>query len=273
VVNTNSLTQLKTAKKTASVPAYLQIKGTAKGNYFFNYNPESYTDKLAANYSPVAAASSSVPYLDFSNNSNITRTFSGLLMDTYSDGLSLRVILDGLKNLMIAHPDKGEFEPPDLEFHWGSESFKPCKLVDMSYTIDLWLGGEPAYGTVDLTFTLVPDSDPAKIQSTAVKAQTVLQAAIASNSTTIFTLPPNLTNRQKTEGALIALADIKTNNSAVSPSVKNAVKSNRFDIKLSADGVAILYDKNGKELLNIGIYDGIKFISNLVKKRNATGYN
>ena len=270
--NRESLRQLKSAEKIAAKPAYLQKVGTETGFYAFNYNPESYTDKITANYSSVSAATASIPYLDYSSGSGTTRTFNGLLMDTYSDKLSLRVIIDGIKDLMIAHPEKGEYEPPDLMFIWGSESFKPCKLIDFSYTISHWLGGEPAKGTADLTLTLVPDNDPAKIKST-VSGGAIAPTRLGANNRISF-LPPSslsevvtlLTSRQKTEGMAIALTELKSKIQKLSPNIRNTIKIGKYEIKIDDLGVATLLDLKGNLLNKIGKYDGFNFISELLKK-------
>jgi len=261
-VNRESLSQLKAAKQTESVPAYLQIQGQNKGFYAFNYNPESFTDTLSASYAAVSASTSSVPYQDYLNGSGIKRSFTGLLLDTYSDGLSLRVIIDGIKDLMVAHPEKAEYEPPTVEFHWGSESFKPCKLLDMSYTIDLWLGGEPAKGTIDLTLVQIPSTDPARLSPTSVDAaQQELTRAIVSNPNVISSLPVSLTERQKADGVALAVADLKANLAKLSTTSRNAIRTGKFSVIINAIGEAKLLDPKGGILMNAGKYDGLRYLS------------
>lgn len=258
--NSESLPQLKTAQKIASKPAYLQIAGQDRGFYAFNYNPEEFTDNLSAGYTSVSALSSEIPYLDYSNGSGTTRKFSNLLMDTYSNNLSLRVIIDGIKDLMKAHPERAEYEPPNIEFHWGSDSFKPCKLVDFSYTITHFLGGEPAKGTADLTLTLVPDD-----RVIVPTLETETQRAIVASTTTITTLPVNLTARQIGEGEKAAIKDLEKHLSKVGATVRNAFKTNRYKVKTDSTGNIIFCDSAGKELLNLGTYNGLLFVSNLVR--------
>jgi Contractile injection system tube protein len=260
-MNRESLTQLTTAQQIASKPAYLQIVGQDKGFYAFNYNPESFGDSLTVKYSETQSAVSDQPYLDYNGSSAITRTFSGLLMDTYGELLSLRPILEGIKKLMIADLSKGKFEPPDLEFHWGSESFKPCKITNFSYTIDAWLGGEPAKGKCDLTLVSVPVFDPGKESQLTEQEQIKTAAETPPNSTA--DIPVLLTNRQKKEGQLLAINDIKQNVRKASPKIKQAVRSGQFNVEVDDKGNISLLSPKSEVLAIVGIYDGISFLRSL----------
>lgn len=235
-MNRESLTQLKPAEKIASKPAYLQVAGQDRGFYAFNYNPEKISESLQAKYAEVLPATASMPFQDYLGGTAVTRTFSDLLMDTYSEGLSLRPLIDGIKALMVCPP--GEFEPPTLEFHWGSDSFKPCKLIDFSYEIDLWLGGEPARGKASLTFISIPsDKTPAPSQKTG------------DNSV-------NLTDRQQQDGIALALVNLKTNLQRQTPTIRNAVRTGRYRVVANAQGQIQLMSDKGAVLASLGNYNG-----------------
>jgi hypothetical protein len=253
-MNTESLAQLTPAERITSKPAYLQVRGSENGFYAFQYNPETISDSLQAKYSEVSAAAASSPYLDYNGTSGVTRTFRGLLMDTYGERLSLRPLIEGIKKLMVADIANGQFEPPDVEFHWGSESFKPCKILDFSCVIDLRLGGEPARGTADLTLVTVPDKDPAKVLTQPNQPSQAIALGLIS-----------LTQRQQQEGIAVALADIKSGLQKQSPSIRNAIRTGRFEVKISPKGDVVLMTTEGVNLASLGIYDGFRFVKGKVQ--------
>ena len=267
-MNLESLNQLKAAEKTNYKPAYLKIAGQDQVLYYFLYNPNEYSDSISANYSEVAALSAPVPYLDYNHTSGITRDFSDLLLDTFEDRKSARSIIEGLKNLMIADISKGQFEPPDLEFYWGSESLKPVKLVDFKYRIDTFLGGEPARGVFSLSFKEVATLDPAKITEFGTtpsnSSSTNVSNLVTKNRERLnnvsYPSRINLSDRQIFEGLDLVKTYLFKNRLRYSDNVKRLIQTKNYDLNISIDGKVTLSRKYSSVILQkLGIYNGRYF--------------
>lgn len=272
-MNSESLAILKSAEKTNLKTAYLKVVGNVNPLYYFLYNPSEYSDSYSATYSTVAALVAPVPYYDYTSSSGVTREFSDLILDTYEDRRSLKEIINGLKKLMMADVGNGEYEPPDLEFYWGSEVLKPVKLVDFNYRIDAVLGGEPAKGTMSLVFKEVPVLDPAK----AITDPSSISTEFTSNSNPTeevlvtknrarkanlnYPEQINLTDRQILEGLFDVKQYLSKNINRYPNNIQKLIKSKNYDLDILIDGKVVLKRKGSSiTIQELGLYTGRKFL-------------
>lgn len=188
-------------------------------------------------------ASTSLPSQFYLNAEAQPIEISGLILDGYALGKSLRKSLDGLRALTVPAQDKTT--PQTFYFVFGTDRLGPLVLINVDYTVSMWLGGSPAYCTVDLQMLEVPDPDTKPKSSSSAGAST---GALG-----------NLTDRQKQDGSQAAAQFIQQNTSKFSANTKKLISSNSFKLLTSDSGMVSMLDSKSDVLGVVGTWDGKTF--------------
>lgn len=146
------------------------------------FNPSEYKIQKSNSYSPGNNVGKSTPDKKFQQGQPATLTLK-LYFDTYQDGPDAEPVTkytDTLFALMTIEAGNGK-EPPDVEFKWGTFTFKG-RITQLGVNFTLFdYSGTPLRATADLTLTEKPG--PAIAAQTAARGwegQTVRKTADAS---------------------------------------------------------------------------------------------
>jgi hypothetical protein len=228
--------------------------------WLFLINPRSLQYKNQARYSPVGTLASSADYQAYNNTGGRTLTIPDLAFSTWLQGKSLRPLIQGLEALLQAKgslsPDNKSFTlaPPILRFRFGSEDFSPCILMDVSYEITAWLGGEPARAKVSLTLKEIPKPlTPAQQEARRKERVAAIDAVNRANNV----LAKPLTARQQDEAKKKAEEYLKANIDVWGADVQAALNSKKYSLSVDPNtGYVSLKDAQGNNLGTVARYDG-----------------
>lgn len=246
--NTKVIEGLNSANKVSDIYAYL-IDENSKSVFTFLYNPESKEFSREAKYDEGVTALNSVSSQHYNHTTGLTLELPNLLLETYNQGKSCKLLLQRLQALMVANPSKGQYSPAPVYFKWGTDSFGPAVITNLSWTETSWLNGEVASARVNLSLLEIPNSQlpqKAKVES----SQNRLQAAL--NKAKV------LTARQQEEGISKAKKWINQNRKKIRDDVSNLVVFNNYKLTISSlqatMGVINMYDSKNRLLGTVGIY-------------------
>ncbi|AND75594.1 hypothetical protein [Nostoc phage A1] len=146
--------------------------------YLFMMNPENITYNLPINYQEIAIPFTAKNQLNYSNGGNIVMTMSNLILDTMDEKRSLQPLIDRLIALREPTVKKGlKSHPKILAFKWGSNTFAPCVLTNISFDVTRWIDGYPTKARVNMSLKEIqkPSSDSKALEEAKkkVKVETV----------------------------------------------------------------------------------------------------
>lgn len=234
------LNSLPVAEKATGIVATLF---TASGKeYPFLFNPERIRYSREAIYATSPTAASSTQRKDYQYTSNLKIDIPDLLLETSGEGKSVRPLLEGLNELLVADTVNNSLEPPLIGFRWGTESIYPAVLESISYETVAWLGGEPASGRLSITLTQVPLPDNQPSQSQPPSADELNTVA--------------LTDRQRQDARTAAATWLNSNINSLRPRVREKVRSRAFRYLTNTNGEVRITDSEGNDLGLVGTYNG-----------------
>jgi hypothetical protein len=278
MVNASVLNQLPAATRANNVVAHLLDESGAE-IFSFLFNPQSKQFSRTIKYGSPDVAYTSVQPQQYGYISGKTLKLNDLWLISHSEGKSVRPLLEKLQSLATVDIANGKTEPAVLYFAWGSEKFGPCVLADdITWTETMWLGGEPASVSLNISLREVPppnsysktpvaDTTPDKSTATkdSSKDTAKTQAAVnrASNSISSLSSPESklyqLTSRQKKDGADKALSYVSSNPNKLSDSNLLAFRSENYSIQTHESGISTILDKVNSAASVIGLFDGRSF--------------
>ncbi|UKO99360.1 hypothetical protein [Nostoc sp. UHCC 0870] len=263
--NTKVIEGLNNANKVSDIYAYL-VDENSKSVFTFLYNPEQKSFSRTANYDEGITALNSISSQYYKHTTGLTLGLSNLILETYNQGKSCKLLLQRLQSLMVADPSKGQYTPSPVYFKWGTDSFGPAVITNISWTETSWLTGEVASARVNLTLLEIPESqlpNKAKIES----SENRLQAALNKSKV--------LTDRQKDEGLAKAKTWLIQNRKKLRDDISNSVNSNKYKLTIysqeSTMGVINIFTDKGGVLGTVGTYKDGKLDTSkttLLKKVN-----
>ncbi|MBD2256648.1 hypothetical protein [Pseudanabaena sp. FACHB-2040] len=235
MANPQVLNQLQTADRAVDIYAQLiDLNGTVA--YNFLYNPESKRYSRNAQYGEAATGVTSVPAQNYLYTKGRTLELPDLLMESYAAGKSLRQLIEGLEQLLIADP--ATFTPKPVLFIWGTERFGPAVVTNIDWSETAWLGGEPAEARVSLSLLQIPEAE----------TPTSTVAAPTGNVA--------LTDRQRADARGQAGSWLNQNLTRLNPQVREAVQASRFRYLTNEQGEVTITDATGKPIGVAGVWDG-----------------
>lgn len=229
-----------------SIKSYLIDEGGATV-YTFQYNPERLEYSRKANYSEAITSLSPIPDLQYVYSDATQLSIPNLLLETRTQGISLRPKLQALDKLLEI--DGRTFSPKVLNFRMGSKNFGRCVLTSISYTETSWLEGEPVTARVNMALKLIP-------RGTAQGGGSNSGGSNRNITGFIFGAPKPqlLTDRQRYEGLRKANTTLQ-NNVRKLPKELNAIVSNKkYTLEVDPRGKVKL-NSGGQKLL-LGGYNG-----------------
>jgi hypothetical protein len=244
-MNPTLLEELGAGERVLDIYASLTDAKTDKPVAGFLYNPESKKFSRSAKYTEATWALASIPYQQYNSTSGLSLQLSDLLLNTYNEGKTCEKILTDLQALMVANPTQGVFTPTPVNFVWGSDKFGPAVITSLDWTETGWLNGKVATARVNLTLLQIPPLSPPPPASEV--------AANAANSEI------NLTDRQKQDASTKAKEWLNVNINNIKSEYVDLVKTNSYFLLTSVNGQVKLLDRNKKELIVIGVYNGSEF--------------
>lgn len=117
--------------------------------YRFLYNPQELKLNKSVEYSEVPIGGTAIQPHYYNHTKGSTLLLENLLFDTYCDGRSSRELIEGLGRLTL--PETDTRKPKVISFVFGSFSFGPAIITNLDWTISSFIGGEPVYGSINLT--------------------------------------------------------------------------------------------------------------------------
>ena len=245
--NQQVINGLNTAPKVTDIYAYLQDSG-GRSLFTFLYNPEDKRFSRQSNYNAGVTALSSIPSQQYQHTSGLTLQLSNLLMQSYAEGKTIKLLLQRLQNLMVVDPTNNKFNPTPVYFTWGTDKFGPAVITSLDWSETSWLNGEVAEARVNLTLLEIPSGKPSTNQSQN-------QLEVASNKNQVLTV------RQKQDASKKAIEWLRANTKRLSSTTAALINANRFKLLTEDSGVVNLTDSKSKKLGVIGIYQNGKFIT------------
>lgn len=243
-MNEQVIAGLNPANKVEGIYAYL-IDELDNLTFTFLYNPEEKSFSRQARYDEGATALTSTPSQFYSYTTGLTLRLSNLLLESYSRGKTCQILLDRLQALMVADPAKGKYAPTPVYFRWGSDSFGPAVITDLSWSETSWLNGEVASARVSFTLLQIPESQlpkKAKVES----SQNKLKAALKSSN--------KLTDRQKQDATSKAKKWLNQNLKKLPDNVSSLVRINKYKVVVGNEGTVSLTNDKSKILGTVGLY-------------------
>jgi hypothetical protein len=186
------------------------------------------------------------PELFYKGNSPRTMDLPNLWLETWFHGKSVMPLLEGITALMRSNPDNREYEPPTMQFVWGTRRFGPCKVIKATWVEDKWLGGEPAGVRLNLTLQEVNEeavSDP-------------YEPPLPPQDSPETAAPIELTPRQVDEFNSAARQWLKDNatTQGFDAIVAYTLSQQEFITRPSTDGTCVVADVEGKQIGTIGTW-------------------
>lgn len=180
----------------------------------------------------------------YTNTSNKSISFPGIIFDTFALGKELSLVLDEIETLML--PVEGKENPPLVGFSWGLTNYFPCYIIEFSYNVDLLLNGAPARLSADLTLEMTDEKQEISVDLSSVnQPDTVLTEreqidALDLVNTDIQNNPTILGNFQNYSQYLSGLLNIEIDDTGVVESVFEQIRT-RLGVYDSLDN-AVIYD-------------------------------
>ncbi|MEA5603713.1 hypothetical protein [Nostoc sp. UHCC 0252] len=258
-INPKVLEGLNPGERTTDTYAYL-VDSLNKEVFTFLYNPEEKVFSRSAKYSQAITTLTSLPAQQYNHTSGLTLQLGNLILETYGERKTCKLLLQKIQALMVADTSKGKYAPSPVTFKWGKDSFGPAVITDIQITETGWLNGEVASARLDITLLEVPGSqlpDNVKSESTGSRLKSALST------------PVLLTDRQAQEGNIKAVAWLKANVKKLPENLSTLVKSNKYKLSVAKNGTVSMFDSKGKSLGTVGMYKNDKLdvsTGNLIKK-------
>lgn len=246
--------------------------GSAQILWKFIKKPSRVDFSNVANHSSVPTHAAKVSHRHYGYTDGETWKISGLSIHTFWQQKSLSPVYDGLMKLLEA---KENYDTPLLLFRMGAREFAPCKLTEVSGSIDAWLSGEIA-GLTDLALTLV--RVPAPLAPAQKEARERSQKEqLASLAQEQLRPPTKLSDRLQLEAKAKAKEYLLKHSALWGDSIQADLKQNKF--KLSVDpvkGDVTLLSVTGNLSGVVGRFDGTSLSTGkglttiLLKSKNQT---
>ncbi|AFY49010.1 hypothetical protein Nos7524_3210 [Nostoc sp. PCC 7524] len=244
MVNQAVLNGLNPARKVADVYAYL-IDDLNKTVFVFLYNPEEKRFSRQSIYNEGITALTSTPSQQYNYTTGRTLNLSNLLLESYSSGKTCKLLLDRLQALMVANPSNRKFNLSPVYFKWGADTFGPAVITDLNWNETSWLNGQVASARVNLTLLEIP---PSQLPNKALIESSDNRQQAAQNTSKV------VTDRQKQDATSKTRAWLNQNVKKMSISTGNLVRSNKYKLNISSQGVITLLDSKSKLIGTVGTY-------------------
>ncbi|MFS0515149.1 hypothetical protein ACEYW6_10550 [Nostoc sp. UIC 10607] len=243
--NPNVIKGLNAAEKVVDIYATLTDK-EGKPLFTFLFNPESKRYSRRADYTEAPTALTSTPSQQYKYTTGLTLLLNNLLMQSYAEGKTCKLLLQKLQGLMVADPTNSKLTPALVYFTWGSDKFGPAVITSLDWSESSWLNGEVAAARVNLTLLEVPIL---KLASTP----TVKDLEAASTKTVV------LTPRQVNEAADAATKWLKANVKKLPEKITALVKVNKYKLSTDPQGNVTIFSSKNENLGIVGNYKNGKF--------------
>ena len=235
--------------------AYLTLE-SGEDVYPMLINPESLKWSRAATYSEQATAGTGVQSKQYYNTGGRSLKIDNIKLETYRHGKTLTQYIEGFEALLQPQVSEDRwYAPKPLNFVWGSRQFGPCVLVDVNWSEEAWISGEPATAQLSLTLEEIPPPD------------SELQRRLPPNMNKVEgALDTPLTERQRTEGSAAAQTWLQENTASLDDGLRDRVAANRY--RLTTDektGLTTITDENGSAIGVVGRWDGREFTTEEVQ--------
>ncbi|MBD2452246.1 hypothetical protein H6G76_35135 [Nostoc sp. FACHB-152] len=253
MINNSVIQGLNSAKNTPDIFAYL-VDNKNQSVFTFLFNPEEKSFSRQVKLDEGVTALTSTPSQFYKYTTGLTLQLPNLLLETYNQGKSCKLLLQRLQALMVANPSQGRYAPTPVKFVWGSDSFGPCLITDLNWTETSWLDGEVASARVNLTLIEIPNDSPTGSQNS--------QKASSNTS-------KSLTPRQQQDASTKAKEWLKTNVKKLPDNIASLVRLNKYSLTVVSNGTVTLQDLKKRNLGTVGTLVGTKFITTnntLIKK-------
>lgn len=140
----------------------------------------------------------------FSNRRSREITLSDILFDTYSNRKGLQKVIDEIENLLNPN-ENGDYNY--VGFRFGSTNFFPCFLTNFNYSVSLFLSGNPAKLSAEITLIETNNLDSVEIsedlESTEIKLSDFEKEEAISLAGQEINDNNNLVNGYKSYGNII----------------------------------------------------------------------
>ncbi|MEH1966758.1 CIS tube protein [Nostoc sp.] len=214
--------------------------------FTFLFNPEAKRFSRSANYTEAPTALTSTPSQQYKYTTGLTLQLSNLLMQSYAEGKTCKLLLQRLQGLMVADPTNSKLTPSLVYFTWGSDKFGPAVITSLDWTESAWLNGEVAAARVNFTLLEVPSI---KLESTPTAKD--LEKASTKTAT--------LTPRQVSESANEATKWLKSNVKKLPEKTAALVKTNNYKLSTDSQGNVTIFSNKNENLGVVGNYKNGKF--------------
>ncbi|ANV88498.1 hypothetical protein [Picosynechococcus sp. PCC 7117] len=238
MINEQLLNKLEAASKVEGIFAHLaDLQGNVVAEFLFN--PEQKYYSRSARYAEGVAALTSLPSQQYQYSSGLELNLSNLLLQTHSQGKTVKSIIQGIQDLMVADPINEKYTPTPVKFVWGSDSFGPCVVTNLNWNETAWLDGLVADARLDIKLLEIPDPSTRSPQ----------QAQQGTPNTN-----PDLTDREKSTASTKANEWLKSNTSKLNSTLAPIVKANRYRLLTSNQGRVSILDAKNNVLGIVGDY-------------------
>lgn len=245
MVNSNVISGLNDAKKTSNIFAYL-INEQDKTLFTFLFNPEEKSFTRTAKYDEGYTALAPIQAQFYKFTTGRTLVLPNLLLESYVSGKTCQLLLDKLQNLMVADLINSKYSPSPVFFKWGSYSFGPAVITNLSWTETSWLDGMVATARVNLQLLEIPKSQLSGFKSNVPSSQQKLEEAV--NKSAI------LTDRQKSDAIKQAKDWLAANIKKLSDNIVALIRTQTYKFNVTDNGLVSLLNKKNELLGPIGIY-------------------
>ncbi|QVQ57026.1 hypothetical protein ELBI_21 [Anabaena phage Elbi] len=220
--------------------------------YLFLMNPESISLSVPINYQETIIPFTSINQVNYSNGGNVVMSMNNLILDSMDEKKSLQPLIDRLISLREPTIESGTRKHPKiLAFKWGSNTFAPCVLTNISFDITRWIDGYPVKARMNMTLKEVPkpNSDSKAIAEAKKK---VKEVTVANGN-----LKKTLTEKQIIDGTKKVNEYYKKNISFQPRTIQNVLSDPRSSFKIDKDtGQVSLYNSSDEFVALMGNYNG-----------------
>ena len=245
-INSEAIAKLDSANRsTGHFARLITIKNGKENQRLFEFiiNPETIQTTFSAKYVSAETMGTADQSQNYLNSASEASQINGLILDTYCAGKALRKPIESLRAL--TQPLPGTLSPQSFYFVFGSEKIGLCVLTNVKIVTSLWLSGEPAYATIDLSLLQIPDPD------TSPKPMNYVSTSSLSA----------LTNRQKIDASKNATIWLQTNKSKIPSNIRKIISVNSYKLLTTDTGVISMLDPKNNILGIIGSWNGKVFDS------------
>ena len=223
--------------------------------YPFLLNPQSLAISVQANYQEVAVPGRNIPDQRFNYSSGRTLSIQGLVFKVPGYSKSIGELLDNGIKLCRASGDK--FHTPIVKFVWGSREFAPAVVTAFNFTETGWdASGYPTEATGDMSLIEVASDEDT---NTVTASTTDTTKATSDNNVGNGTGTTKLTERQLETGSKEAIKWLKENMGKLDTEQAELVRASRFKIRTDDNRAVFMTDRQGKDLIEIGVNERGKF--------------